>query len=113
LVVESWFLRALFWGVKIFLGFEIYFWAVAISRMVRGKTNAKDAEGNAKDAKETFARWRCTCLGMLKSSALIRKDAESSCDWGGAFYLPGLKIFWRSGLLVELEDFDFYQLGDG
>jgi hypothetical protein len=25
-VVESWFLRAPFWGVKIFLGFEIYFW---------------------------------------------------------------------------------------
>jgi hypothetical protein len=28
-VVESWFLRAPFGGVKIFLGFEIYFWATS------------------------------------------------------------------------------------
>jgi hypothetical protein len=91
-VVEAWFLRALFWGLKIFLGFRIYFWAVAISRMVRGKTNAKDAEGNAKDAREPFARGHAPAGGCFKSSTLIRKDDESSC-------------VDRGFLLARLEDF--------
>jgi hypothetical protein len=47
-VVESWFLRAPFWGVKIFLDFKIYFWAVAISRMVRGKDERKGRRGERK-----------------------------------------------------------------